>query len=482
MRWEDTKQSIKNFLFEFRHQKIGIFGVIVLAILLITAVFAPLIATPEAKENWRNMAYWDENPVNAPPAWMNYFTSKDMCPHVIMDNYEEKITDLGGGIKQDQLIFVYNYKYDIPPTDLTFKGELVYYNSSKPPTINMSILRPDGKTIKLYSAASKTGKPEDDHYVAEINVLVTASDTAKKETYNFGRDFETEENLEKVLSPDFVKPMSVIFSKTEPGILLESADPLKGEYKLLIDVFYFDERDNTRSAKSIFAGKVYGLLGTEKNRRDLFQGIVWGLRWALALGLLVAVLSVSIGISFGITSAYLGGWKDELMQRFNEGVASLPFLPILILVAAAFKPSIWNIIILMSALYWTGTAKVARSMGLQIKEETYVEAARCLGARDRRIIIKHMIPQVMPYAFANMALSVPSALLTEAGLSFLGLGDTTVITWGQILYDAQFAGATLKGLWWWVIPPGLAIAIVGLTFVMIGTALDTVLNPKMKRM
>jgi len=167
--------------------------------------------------------------------------------------------------------------------------------------------------------------------------------------------------------------------------------------------------------------------------RDLFQGIVWGLRWALALGLLVAVFSVGIGIAFGITSAYLGGWKDELMQRFNEGVASLPFLPLLILVAAAFKPSIWNIIILMSA---------------------YVEAARCLGARDRRIIIKHMIPQVMPYAFANMALSVPSALLTEAGLSFLGLGDTTVITWGQILYDAQFAGATLKGLWWWVIPPG----------------------------
>ncbi|MEA1992952.1 MAG: ABC transporter permease, partial [Euryarchaeota archaeon] len=171
----------------------------------------------------------------------------------------------------------------------------------------------------------------------------------------------------------------------------------------------------------------------------------------------------------------------ELMQRFNEGVASLPFLPILILISVAFKPSIWNIIIIMSCLYWTGTAKVARSMGLQIKEETYIEAARCLGAGNKRIILKHMIPQVIPYAFAQMALMVPSALLTEAGLSFLGVGDPTALTWGQILHDAQFGGATLKGLWWWVIPPGLAIAAVGLTFVMIGTALDAILNPKMRR-
>ena len=482
MRWEDLKQDIQNFLFEFRRQKIGIMGVILLVILIGVALFAPLIATEGAKENWRNMAYWDENPANAPPAWMNYFTGKDMSPHIIMDTYEEKIIDLGGGIKRDELTFNYNYKYDVPPTDLTFKAELIYYNAAKPPSINMVILRPDGQTIKLYSKPSKTGKSEEDHYVAEVNVLVSASDTAKKEAYNFGRSYETEENLKKILSVDFVDPMSVIFSKTEPGILLEEADPLKGNYKLIVDIYYFDKRDSTRSAKSIFAGKVYGLLGTDSNRRDLFKGVVWGTRWALALGLLTAVFSVGIGIAFGITSAYLGGWKDEFMQRINEAIASLPFLPILILISAAFKPSIWNIIILMSLLFWTGTAKVARSMGLQIKEETYIEAARCLGAGNRRIILKHMIPQVMPYAFANMALSVPSALLTEAGLSFLGLGDTTIITWGQILYAAQTAGATLRGLWWWVVPPGLAIAIVGLTFVMIGTALDTVLNPKMKRM
>lgn len=482
MRWEDTKQSIKNFLFEFRHQKIGIFGVIVLTILIITAIFAPMIATKETERSWRNLAYWNENPSNAPPVWVNYFTSKDMSPHVIMDDYEEIETDLGGGIKKDRIVFTYDYKYDIPPTDLTIKGEFIYYNSSKPPTINMSMLRPDGKEIKLYSESAKTGREEEDYYVAEPVVLVTVSEFTKRETYNFGREFETPENLKNILSPDFVDPMGVIFSKAEPGILLEKAGPLKGEYKLFVDVFYFDKRDNTRSAKSIFAGKVYGLLGTDKDRKDLFQGMVWGTRWALTLGLLVAIITVVIGISFGITSAYLGGWKDELMQRFNEGMASLPMLPILILIAAAFKPSIWNIIIIFAFLFWTGTAKVSRSMGLQIKEETYIEAARCLGARDRRIIIKHMIPQVLPYAFAQMAMMVPAALLSEAGISFLGLGDTTVITWGQILFAAQNAGATIKGLWWWVVPPGLAIAIVGLTFVMIGTALDTVLNPKMKRM
>ena len=121
-------------------------------------------------------------------------------------------------------------------------------------------------------------------------------------------------------------------------------------------------------------------------------------------------------------------------------------------------------------------------MALQIKEQVYVEAARVLGAGTGRIIFRHMVPQLLPYAFAQMALSVPSAVLSEASLSYLGLGDPTAVTWGQILHDAQVAGAAVNGYWWWVIPPGLAIALVGLTFVLIVTALDRVLNPRLRRL
>ncbi|MEA1993922.1 MAG: hypothetical protein U9N35_05970, partial [Euryarchaeota archaeon] len=306
MRWEDTKQSIKEFLFEFKQKKIGVLGITFLVVLVTITLIAPFIASPKARENWRSMAYWDENPVNAPPAWQNYFSKRDMAPHLIMEDFKENVTDLGEGITQDQLVFTYNYPYDVPPTDLTLKMKMVYYNETKKPSINVSMHRPDGKKVKLYSKSVSSGKQVDDHFVSSVNVLLTKSDTTKEETYNFGRKFESKENMEEVLSPSFVKPMRVLFSKTEPGILIGDAEPLNGEYKLVIDLFFFDGRDSVRSAKAIFAGKVYGLLGTDDSRRNLFEGLIWGTQWALILGLLTAFITVSLGISFGITSAYLG--------------------------------------------------------------------------------------------------------------------------------------------------------------------------------
>jgi peptide/nickel transport system permease protein len=203
-------------------------------------------------------------------------------------------------------------------------------------------------------------------------------------------------------------------------------------------------------------------------------------KWALLIGLLTAVISVSIGVIYGVMSAYLGGWKDSLMQRIFEIFISVPLLPVLIVMSAVFKPSIWVIILIMSIFYWVGPVKTVRSMGLQIKEETYIEASRALGASNARIIFKHMVPLLIPYAFASMALYVPGAIVVEATLSLLGLGDPTIVTWGQILQDAHSGGAMLSGMWWWVVPPGLAIALMGMTFAFVGFAMDKILNPKLK--
>jgi peptide/nickel transport system permease protein len=276
----------------------------------------------------------------------------------------------------------------------------------------------------------------------------------------------------------------VIFGELNENIL-EAPTPLTGTYTFTILVNVPEGSSvSFENAKIIFTGRTYGKLGTDFKGRDLLAGIIWGSRVSLVIGISVAVFSVIVGIFYGVTSAYLGGWSDELMMRFQEFMASIPSLPILILMGAYFGGHIklWQIVVLLVLFGWVGIARVARSMALQIKEQTYVEAAKALGAGTGRIIFKHMVPQLLPYAFAQMALSVPSAVLSEASLSYLGLGDPTAVTWGQILHDAQVAGAAVNGYWWWVIPPGLAIALVGLTFVLIGTALDRVLNPRLKRL
>ena len=124
-----------------------------------------------------------------------------------------------------------------------------------------------------------------------------------------------------------------------------------------------------------------------------------------------------------------------------------------------------------------GTAKVIRSIALQMRNFQYVEAAKLMGQSDLKVIFKHIIPQLLPLTFASVAISVPGAILAEAGLSFLGLGDPSLPTWGQILRDANTADAAARGLWWWIIPPGLMIALTGLAFFLIGNTLDSIANP-----
>jgi ABC-type dipeptide/oligopeptide/nickel transport system permease subunit len=225
----------------------------------------------------------------------------------------------------------------------------------------------------------------------------------------------------------------------------------------------------------------YGPLGTDSFRRDLWSGVLYGVRWALIIGLIVASISTTIGVIYGVIMGYYSGVLSRAMMTIAQIVYSLPVLPLLIMLAYFMGRSIWNVVFLLIAFGWVGGVFTVRAMVLQIKEQLYITAARAVGASNRRIIFKHVFPQVLPYMFASMALGVPGAILSEAGLSFLGLGDPSIVTWGQILNEAQKANAVATGAWWWVLPPGLGIAIVGLTFVLIGHALDKILNPKLVR-
>ena len=259
--------------------------------------------------------------------------------------------------------------------------------------------------------------------------------------------------------------------------------PLKGEY-----VFKFvipkdvasNSANKIENPRVIIPGAVSGLLGTDLNKRDLFSGVMAGLKWALLIGLVASIISVLVGVMYGIISAYFGGRVDTVMMFIFEIVVSVPIIPILIVSAAVFKPSIWMIILALIIFGWTGSVKTVRSMALQIKEETYIEAAKALGAGKWRIILKHIAPLLLPYSFAIMASSVPGAIIFESSLSLLGLGDPSIVTWGQILHDAQSSGATLNGLWWWIIPPGLFIALLGMIFAFLGFAMDKILHPKLR--
>ena len=199
------------------------------------------------------------------------------------------------------------------------------------------------------------------------------------------------------------------------------------------------------------------------------------------IGISVSIGSVVVGLVYGVYSGYRGKKTDEVMMRFNDVIYALPALPFLIILAVTISNSIFLMIGFLMIFSWVGIAKVSRSMSLQIKTRQYIEAAKIMGQKDSKIIFRHILPQLLPYAFASIAISVPAAITTEAGLSFLGLGDPSFPTWGQILHDANTYGAAAQGFWWWIVPPGILIAITGLAFVFIGNALDAIVNPKLKR-
>jgi peptide/nickel transport system permease protein len=299
--------------------------------------------------------------------------------------------------------------------------------------------------------------------------------TSLNEAYNFLKRLDAATGLSK----QTMKTTDIIFSKVEDSVPFKP-EALKGEYRIMVSLILQKETDLIDSTEMKIAGRVHGILGTDNSKRDIWSGVIAGVKWAMLIGLLTALVSVSIGVVYGVISAYVGGWKDSLMQRIFEIFISVPMLPVLIVMSAVFKPNIWMIIAIMCIFYWVGPVKTVRSMGLQIKEETYIEASRALGASNTRIIFKHMVPLLIPYAFASMALNVPGAIVVEATISLLGLGDATIVTWGQILQAANSGGAMLSGMWWWVVPPGLAIAFMGMTFAFVGFAMDKILNPKLK--
>ncbi|BAA31087.1 ABC transporter permease [Pyrococcus horikoshii] len=474
MRWVDIKDSLSNFWFEFKRQKTGILGIALLIFWIIIALGAPYITQPDIPDKWKTI--WIDYPKVVPPTWAGVFSGVKEAPHLMIppEELQKYVTKSKNKIIID---IPYNMQYDVPPQDIVMMHVSGNSSGRLKPSLTLKVKRPDGEELTLLSGLKIKGS---------TNIQIARDTNVRRNVINWvkmktGIQLDPTKEFELITTLDTLK---VVFAKISPN-MLDSPEPLRGEYHIIYEIkLPRGTSVDLSKAEVVLTGRTYGYLGTDDKGRDLFAGLVWGSRVSLAVGISTAVLSVLIGIFYGVAAAYFGGWTDELMMRFQEFMASIPTLPILILLGTYFGGHIqlWQIVLLLAVFGWVGIARVARSMAYQIKEQTYVEAAIALGAGTGRIIFKHMVPQLLPYAFAQMALSVPGAVLAEASLSFLGLGDPTQVTWGQILHDAQVAGAAVNGYWWWVIPPGIAIALVALTFVLIGTALDRVLNPRLRRL
>lgn len=350
---------------------------------------------------------------------------------------------------QDTAEFQYsfNYEYKKPQTfSATFRYD-IDAPSNATTLMGLELITPSGKVFSLWDTKAR-GR------VSAGKAIVDARDLDLK--MRLGISF-------------FDEPTDVVFAEQGNYTIRLTADTESSTEPVTIRLQPVD---------FTVLGMVHGLLGTDHLGSDLWSQLVYGTRIALAIGLSAAFIAVVIGTSVGLIAGYLGGMVDEVLMRVVDVLLAVPTMPILIILGALFGKSIFNVVILLALFSWMGIARIVRAQTLSLKERTFVEAAKASGAGSGYIMLSHILPNTVPLIFANLVLRIPSAILTEASLSFLGLGDPRVPTWGRILQNSRQFGGFTKMAWWWLLPPGLALTFLSLAFVFIGNSVNEILNPR----
>ncbi|MEM3017533.1 MAG: ABC transporter permease [Candidatus Bathyarchaeia archaeon] len=461
----------------YRRSRLGLVGLAILLFFLSTALLAPVLTPYHPVED----KYLAEG--IALPAWYRLLPGYSDLPETTVfhvaaridaENWQARVEGPITVSEGEALILDYDAPAESAETGAVELLHSISYQAAPPssfqvatdlnPTdmvnsvyeIQMLILDPDSHQFLIWSSGPETGPLEPSQLRIDSKGLPFE--------YKSRMGLEWYQNVAEH-----------VFSK-------------KGDYRLLLR-FQVKPVESTLTSRMHISvsnldlhipGRVHGLLGTDHLGSDLLSQLLYGARISLIIGVSAAALAVSIGLAVGLVSGYRAGITDEALMRLVDLLLVLPGLPLLMILSGLFGRNVWNTVLLLGILSWPGFARVVRAQVLQLKTAAFVEASRAIGASDLHIILKHLLPNVLPLAYATVALYIPGAVITEAALSFLALGDPNTPSWGRIFYSANAFGAFQHLAWWWIIPPGVAITLLSISFVFIGTTLDEILNPKIR--
>lgn len=493
------KRSLKSFWTKYKRSKMGMTGLVILAFFVFLAIFSPYLSPYDPGR------YNKVGPYYAEPSWVSFFDPDPILPgQMIPDPYFENASAWTYGAYTAGFDKNITVRID-DTTSFDERGgslEAIINDTSTTSNVGTKENRP------VIWAAAKFYWPHNNfplevklsfklrisvegfQYITSENAFLgnvsfyPANENKVADTGVSGittsRDFTLQRsNKTEWVSYDFALIRTVIRRVfDEKGFVTVNISFIFNPGRITLDTgvvkLWLD------NVELHVYGHYFGLMGTSDKGADLFSQFVWGSRVSLLVGILATLLAVVVGVVVGLVSGYFGGILDEVLMRIVDFILIIPGLPLLLALAAVLRPSFWNIIIVIAILGWAGTARLIRSQVLSERAKAYVEAARASGASDLYIIFRHILPNVTPLLFAQIATGVSGAILSEAGLSFLGLGDPYSISWGRMLQDAELSGAFARGAWWAVIFPGLGIALLSVSFVFIGYALDQILNPRLK--
>jgi ABC-type dipeptide/oligopeptide/nickel transport system permease subunit len=503
--WE---RRIKNFWEDFSHNKIGLLGLAIIAAYVLVAFITPVLApvNPETEYVAEQYAYpeWYANLV---PSLRNLPRTTDDILTWELQN--ETLPDFVTIQRIGDTTWI-RYKNGTTPVQIVLAAKW-NYPWTPPKSFNLKL---------AYEA--NPGKPVSTWYALELN-LTTPSEANKTNTrwdnnfplwdaywwryqiYNRPIRYDQIKSTPGYSAWPFLKSSTNATLEMSPNHLFNRlayephtyyttmmpdimGPPGEFTYKMYVTIKPVAGMTNTTCTISIkdgeikFLGLVYGLLGTQVFGADCWSRLIYGVRVSLAVGLVAALLSTSLGILVGVVAGFMGGGIDEILMRVVDVLLCLPALPILIVFVALFGKSIWYIVLIIAIFGWQGLARMIRAQTLSIREMSFIECAQASGGSKSYIMTKHIIPNIMPIALADMVLSIPGAIVLEAALSFIGFGDPTTPTWGREFNLAYNVGSGfLDFIWWWVIPPGIAITLLCLAFVFVSHAIDEIVNPRLRR-
>ncbi|MCY0899404.1 MAG: ABC transporter permease [Firmicutes bacterium] len=222
-------------------------------------------------------------------------------------------------------------------------------------------------------------------------------------------------------------------------------------------------------------------LGTTAQGQDVWSQFVWGTRASMTVGFAAGFLATAITVIIGMLSGFIGGIGDEALQMLTNVFLVIPGLPLIVVISSYFPfQNNWPLIVIIALTSWSWGARVLRAQVLSMRELPFVEAARMAGERTTAIVFRELMPNMLSLIFSQFLFAVVSAVLTEAGLQFIGLGNIDAVSWGSMLYWAQNDSALMTGAWWWFVPPGVAIGLFGAGLSLINYGLDEITNPRLR--